>query len=64
MGTRTVSVHIDMIRVGDVVERGTEMVTVCPKDLKPSGFMGTTLFGDSYRCGTLPVKKQICGRVA
>jgi hypothetical protein len=58
----TFSVHIDTIRVGDAVERGGVMVTVCRKDIKSSVFMGTTLFGDSYRCGTLLVKKQVSGR--
>lgn len=49
-------VHIDTVRVGDTVEVNGVLKTVCPGDIK-SGFMGTTLFGDSYRLGTVPVIK-------
>lgn len=54
-------VHIDTIRAGDTVEHNGVLKTVCPGDLK-SGFMGTTLFGDSYRLGTLPVMKATPAR--
>lgn len=53
--------HIDDIKAGDTVVHDGKEHTVCPKDLKPSTFMGTTLFGDSYRCGTLPVSKVVAG---
>lgn len=49
-------VHIDTIRAGDTVEINGILKTVCPGDIK-SGFMGTTLFGDSYRLGAVPVIK-------
>lgn len=48
------NVHITDIQVGDCVEHIGKIMTVCRKDLK-STFMGTTLFGDSYRSGTIPV---------
>ena len=48
------NVHITDIQVGDCVEHNGKIMTVCRKDLK-STFMGTTLFGDSYRSGTVPV---------
>jgi hypothetical protein len=43
--------NIDNIRVGDtVLHYGVER-TVTRRNLKRNGFMGTTLFGDSYRLG-------------
>lgn len=52
----TVKTHIDMIRSGDTVLHNGELRTVCNSDIKRGGFMGTTLFGDSYRLGTVPVQ--------
>lgn len=47
----TKQVHITAIRSGDtVIHRGIER-TVCSSDIKRSEFMGTTLFGDSYKLG-------------
>ena len=47
--------HISTIKTGDsVIHNGNEM-TVNNDNIK-SGFMGTTLFGDSYRMGTIPVQ--------
>ena len=54
MIVRKENVHIINIRVGDCVEHNGRIMTVCRKDIK-STFMGTTLFGDSYRSGTIPV---------
>lgn len=56
-GFKRESVHIDTIRVGDTVEIEGVLKTVCRADLKPNTFMGTTLFGDSHRLGTVPVIK-------
>ena len=48
--------HIDAVKVDDQVLCPDGMVrTVCPNNIK-TGFMGKTLWGDSYRLGTLPVK--------
>lgn len=55
----TANVHVDNLKVGDTVEHNGEAKTVGPGDLKRGTFMGTTLFGDSYRLGTLPVKKVV-----
>lgn len=52
----TVESHIDMIRPGDTVLHNGELRTVCKSDIKRGGFMGSTLFGDSYRSGTVPVQ--------
>lgn len=49
--------HIDLIKPGDTVQHQGRVVTVCGTDLKRDPFMGTTLFGDSYRCGHLPVQR-------
>lgn len=56
---KRVHVHIDDIRPGDTIEENGQMVTICRKDIKPGGFMGTSLRGDSYRLGTLPVVKMV-----
>ena len=48
--------HIDLIRSGDTVLVDGHLKTVCPNDLK-RGFMGTTLWGDSYKLGTVPVQR-------
>lgn len=52
-------VHISTIKPGDTVEHAGHLKTVCAADLKQSGFMGLTLFGDSYRLGTLPVRLAV-----
>ena len=48
--------HIDLIRPGDTVLIDGHLKTVGPNDLK-RGFVGTTLLGDSYKLGTLPVQR-------
>lgn len=50
--------HISQIAVGDTVEINGVLKTVCAHNIK-KGFMGITLFGDSYRLGTLPVNLAI-----
>ncbi|MBA1203636.1 hypothetical protein G7009_18095 [Pseudomonas capeferrum] len=52
----TINTHINMIRSGDTVFHNGELRTVCNSDIKRGGFMGTSLFGDSYRLGYLPVQ--------
>lgn len=55
-----VNVHISQIRPGDTILHTDGMVrTVCPKNITRSSFMGISLFGDTYRLGTLPVKKLL-----
>ena len=43
-------VHVSDIKVGDCIEHQGRLMTVCSKDIK-KGFMGLTIFGDSYRLG-------------
>lgn len=62
MNYTTQDTHISTIRAGDTVEHQGRLMTVCASNLK-RGFMGITLFGDSYRLGTLPVKKATLARV-
>jgi hypothetical protein len=50
-------VHISNVKVGDTVIHNDVEMTVCRNNIKRDEFMGTTLFGDSYRLGTIPVKK-------
>ena len=53
-----VHTHIDLIRPEDTVLVDGHLKTVSPGDTKKS-FMGTTLWGDSYRLGTRLVKRAI-----
>lgn len=55
MNYTVVDVHIDTIRHGDTIIMDGGPKTVSSKYIK-SGFMGTTLYGDSYKLGTEPVK--------
>lgn len=52
-------VHISQISAGDTVEHGGFIRTVDKEYIKRGGFCGDTLFGDSYRSGTIPVKKVV-----
>ena len=54
-----VPTHIDQIRVGDVVEIDGILKTVGKNNLKHGGFCGTTLWGDSYKSGTVLVRKAV-----
>ena len=50
-------VHVSEVKPGDTVFHGGKDRTVGKKDVRYGSFMGTTLFGDSYRLGQVPVKK-------
>ena len=50
----TNQVHISTIKCGDTIVHDGLMRTVCDGNIK-RGFCGITLFGDSYRMGTLMV---------
>lgn len=54
--------HISLIRPGDTVEIDGTLHTVGQNDIKTGGFMGLTLRGDSYRCGTVPVLRAVIAR--
>ena len=44
--------HIDYIRGGDIIVSGDGKVrTVTPRDIRKDVFMGTTIFGDSWKLG-------------
>lgn len=59
----TVEVHISEIRPGDtILHLDGKIRTVCSNNIKRDGFMGISLFGDTYRLGTIPVKKLILDR--
>ncbi len=46
---------IHEVQVGDTVYHAGAWRTVCAKDIVRGGMLGTTLFGDSYRSGRVPV---------
>ena len=54
-----VDTHISDIFAGCTVEHDGKHMTVGNSDINKDGFMGTTLFGDSYHSGHKPVKKII-----
>ena len=57
--THTVTpTHINLIHPGDTVLIDGHLKTVSPGSIK-KGFMGTTLWGDSYRLGTLLVRRAV-----
>lgn len=59
MNYKIKEVHISTIKVDDIVLCPDGNIrTVGPNNFK-KGFMGVTLWGDSYRLGTIPVKKVI-----
>lgn len=49
---KTKFVHISTIKAGDTIIHNGKESTVCKKDITIGGFMGTSIFGDSYRSGT------------
>jgi len=51
-------VHISTIKNGDTILHNDCIHTVCNSNIK-SGFLGVTLFGDSYMMGRTLVKKYI-----
>lgn len=56
---QTEPVHISQIRQGDTILHHGEVKTVTGTDIRTGGFMGTTVFGDSYRMGHLPVSRVV-----
>jgi len=57
---KIVEVHASTISIGDTIicNDGFER-TVGKGNIKRDCFMGTSIFGDTYRLGRLPVKKVI-----
>lgn len=53
-------VHISEIQAGDTILHRGWVTTVTGKNIKRGGFEGDSLFGDSYRSGTILVKKIVC----
>jgi len=45
-------VHISEVRMNDTVLHNGDRRTVGKNDINHGGFMGSSLFGDSYRLGT------------
>ncbi len=52
-------VHISNIRQGDTIKCKDGFIRTVNKEFIKNGFMGVTLFGDSYKLGTEPVLKVI-----
>jgi len=51
-------ININVLMPGDTIFHDNKEMTVCKKDLK-RGFCGITVFGDSYRMGTIPVLRVL-----
>lgn len=56
---KVIDVHITNIKIGDTVLCPDNKIRTVGKGNIKYGFMRTTLWGDSYRLGTIPVKKII-----
>lgn len=41
-------VHASLIKGGDTIEMGGVLRTVCEKNIRRNGFMGTSIFGITY----------------
>jgi len=52
-------VNINSVCSGDTVLHDDRVLTVFGHNIKHSDFMGLTIFGDSYKLGTLPVLKIV-----
>lgn len=50
-------VHIDTVRVGDVIIHEGKERTVNRNNIKYNSFMGVSIFGDTYQLGRKPVHK-------
>jgi len=55
----TKEVHISTINIGDTVFHDGHIRTVGKANINKSSFMGTSIFGDSYRVGRIKVLKVI-----
>lgn len=62
MKTEIVDTNVAYIRAGMTVMLDGKMVTVSDTDIKRDLLLGTTLFGDSYKSGTVPVKRVLIFR--
>ncbi len=58
-GFREFACHISDLKIGDTVMHNGKPVTVGKENFKRDAFNGATLYGDSYRLGTLPVIRLI-----
>jgi hypothetical protein len=57
---KIIDVHISTIRKGDTIQCKDGFVrTVGANNIKKGGFMGDSIFGDSYKLGTEQVKKVL-----
>lgn len=57
---KTADIHISDIVAGDtILHTDGKTRTVCASNIKRGGFMGDTLFGDSYHSGHKLVKKYV-----
>jgi hypothetical protein len=54
----TEKVHISRIRSGDTIFHNNKARTVCNSNIKRNE-CGISIFGDSYRAGTLPVLRVL-----
>jgi len=55
---KTQLIHIDQVQPGDCIQcTDGELRTINKSHIKRGGFMGTTIWGDSYFLGNIKVKK-------
>tara|TARA_R110000765_G_scaffold337033_1_gene427372 strand:- start:321 stop:494 length:174 start_codon:yes stop_codon:yes gene_type:complete len=53
------NVHISKINIGDAILHDGKVRTVCKDNIKEGGFMGRSIFGDSYNLGYKTVQRVV-----
>ena len=53
------NVHISLIKVGDAILHDGKVRTVCKDNIQEGGFMGRSIFGDSYSIGYRLVQRVV-----
>ena len=59
---RIVKVHISEIKAGDTIMFNGKQSTVCKNNIKKADFLPMSIFGDSFRSGTILVEKVLFPR--
>jgi len=59
---RIIEVHISTIKAGDTIVSNGKHSTVCKNNIKKADFLPMSIFGDSFRSGTILVEKVLFTR--
>ena len=59
---KIIKVHISQIKAGDTIYLNGEQKTVCKSNIKKSDFMPMSIFGDTFKSGTVLIEKVLFPR--